>query len=807
MDPVLRSLLLERLADSDLEAEAKRVIEVACSAGEAPSDRSAPPVWLRSVTVEGFRGIAAPATLPLEPSPGLTVVVGRNGSGKSSFAEGLELLMTGRLKRWEKRPKAWTETWQCLHHEGPTRIAAELVLEGNTSVALAQEWAHGVPHDDASGRAGAAAVLAEHGWDRDLPSFRPFLSYAELATMFDTLSSLYEALTPVLGLADIDGLAGQLGGVRLSYDNQRKAVAQAKDALAARLDPDDEHAALVAAALQPRKPDLEAITQLLADAPDYSGDTTLLRRLAGLNVPTDDEIREAFTALRVAERAHKDAARTDARRATQIATLLRQALAVRDPERLTDDCPVCGTADVLDDAWAASATEQAAALSEQAEALTSAERGLAGAKRRVETLLDASALAAPELARQVGLAPAAELAPPHDAPFAPPAGEAAAPHDATGALFATPPAPPRDAAPGRDAVIAAARDLRTLADRAGSELERRGAAWQELSTHVAGWLEQAREVEQRAATLKALKDAEKWVKGAAEELRAERFAPISERAIANWRELRQGSSVDLHDITLKKSGRSGRADFDVRADGEGANALGVMSQGELLALSVSVFLPRAALDESPFRFAVIDDPVQAMDPAKVDGLARVLHRAARTRQIIVFTHDDRLPEAIRRLKLDATMLHVDRRAHSTVDVQVSRSPIQRYLDGARGYAKPDRLPPEVQARVVPMFCRSAVEAAAANIVRRRAVEQGTSLDAADEQIDEARTLRETLALVLFGEAGRQGEVATEIRKRYGGTAAALVSELNRGSHGTVLDPSTLKRLPESTRDFILALMR
>ncbi|HEY6886943.1 MAG TPA: hypothetical protein VI300_04160, partial [Solirubrobacter sp.] len=302
------------------------------------------------------------------------------------------------------------------------------------------------------------------------------------------------------------------------------------------------------------------------------------------------------------------------------------------------------------------------------------------------------------------------------------------------------------------------------------------------------------------------KEAEKWVKGAAEDLRRERFAPISERAIENWRELRQGSAIDLHDITLKKSGRTGRADFDVRADGEGANALGVMSQGELLALSVSVFLPRAALDESPFRFAVIDDPVQAMDPAKVDGLARVLHRAARTRQIVVFTHDDRLPEAIRRLRLDATMLHVDRRAQSTVDVQISRSPVQRYLDGARGYAKPDRLPPEVQARVVPMFCRSAVEAAAANIVRRRAVELGTSLDEADEQIDEARTLRETLALVLFGEAGRQGEVAGEVRKRFGPAAASLVSELNRGSHGTVLDPPTLKRLPDSTREFITALM-
>src|SRR3954468_13647463 len=187
MDPVLRTLLLERLATSELDDEAKRVIEVAC-AGEAVGANAAPAVWLRSVSVEGFRGIGAQATLELEPSPGLTVVVGRNGSGKSSFAEGLELLMTGALKRWEKRPKAWTETWQCLHHDGPTRLSADLVLEGaGETVTVRQEWPHGVPYGDAGGRAAPAATLGEHGWDRALPSFRPFLAYAELATMFDTL--------------------------------------------------------------------------------------------------------------------------------------------------------------------------------------------------------------------------------------------------------------------------------------------------------------------------------------------------------------------------------------------------------------------------------------------------------------------------------------------------------------------------------------------------------------------------------------------------------------------------------------------
>jgi predicted ATPase len=94
----------------------------------------------------------------------------------------------------------------------------------------------------------------------------------------------------------------------------------------------------------------------------------------------------------------------------------------------------------------------------------------------------------------------------------------------------------------------------------------------------------------------------------------------------------------------------------------------VMSQGELLALSVSVFLPRVALDESPFRFAVIDDPVQAMDASTVEGLARVLARAAATRQIVVFTHDDRLPDAIARLDIDATLVPIDRRPRSGVAV-------------------------------------------------------------------------------------------------------------------------------------------
>jgi len=166
MDPVLHSLLTARLGA--LEPAAAELIAEACGPPRAPAE--APPVWLRSIEVEGFRGIGPPAVLELAPEPGLTVVAGGNGSGKSSFAEALELLMTGAVKRWTKRPKAWTDTWQCLHHDGPTRLAAEL----ENGSRLERTWERGAPY--------AEAWPPDEDWAGALGSFRPFLSYAELGT-------------------------------------------------------------------------------------------------------------------------------------------------------------------------------------------------------------------------------------------------------------------------------------------------------------------------------------------------------------------------------------------------------------------------------------------------------------------------------------------------------------------------------------------------------------------------------------------------------------------------------------------------
>ena len=75
-------------------------ISSAADARTASVSKAATGVFVNSIAVQGFRGIGPRCTFELTPGPGLTLVVGRNGSGKSSFAEALELLLTGENRRW-----------------------------------------------------------------------------------------------------------------------------------------------------------------------------------------------------------------------------------------------------------------------------------------------------------------------------------------------------------------------------------------------------------------------------------------------------------------------------------------------------------------------------------------------------------------------------------------------------------------------------------------------------------------------------------------------------------------------------------
>jgi DNA repair exonuclease SbcCD ATPase subunit len=90
-----------------------------------------PGTYLRSVTVTGFRGIGPQTSLELQPGPGLTLVVGRNGSGKSSFAEAAEIALTGTNARWRDRSSVWREGWRNLHRgDAQPSVQVDLHVDG-----------------------------------------------------------------------------------------------------------------------------------------------------------------------------------------------------------------------------------------------------------------------------------------------------------------------------------------------------------------------------------------------------------------------------------------------------------------------------------------------------------------------------------------------------------------------------------------------------------------------------------------------------------------------------------------------------
>lgn len=784
----LLDLVLERLVeDGSLDDDSRELVLAACEGDEAveaalggtwtaPAREQAAAgepmgAYLAAVTVEGFRGIGPATTLAVPPGPGLTLVVGRNGSGKSSFAEGLELLLTGDSLRWKGRSRVWADGWRNLHHAGPAAIEAVLAVEGvpgNTVVR--REWCQGADLAGASTwcqRPGAARhPLEALGWGHALEVFRPFLSYNELGSMLDEgPSKLYDALSTMLGLEDLVLAAQTLRDARLSADKAAKRIAAGAKELAGRMvGLDDERAAPALAALASRPPDLAAVRQVLTAPVDTGADGSLalLQRLASIAGPDPGDCANAASTLRSAGAAVRAAAGTDAGRALALARLLEQALEFHGAHPGAD-CPVCGIADALDADWRDSTVAQLERLRAEASAAMSAEQRLQAATARARRLLTAP----PDgLARggDVGVDEAEQL-------------------ERLWRDWASVDVDDLEAVAVRlESAGPVANAATVVRDRASAERARREDRWQPLATDLAVWLGEAVENAPRTARLGALKRAESWVKETAGLIRDERFEPIADRARALWAMLRQQSNVDLGAVKLSGASTQRRVMLDVTVDDVPGAALGVMSQGELHCLALSLFLPRATMAESPFRFLVIDDPVQAMDPARVDGLAHVLRDVAASRQVLVFTHDDRLPEAVRRLGIDATVVEVTRTERSVVALRPSLTPSRRALDDAFALAKTDTLPAKVANRVVPGLCRLALEAACTEVVRRRRIGRGEPHAAVEQLLEASLKLAPRLALALFDDASAAGRVPDEIERRWGRSKRDVYFRANRGAH-------------------------
>jgi recombinational DNA repair ATPase RecF len=787
----VEEIILEKLKEDKVPARVANLITNAMGDGEldealrkpasSPDGGEPPLAYLKAITVEGFRGIGPVVTLPLQPGPGLTLITGRNGSGKSSIAEAAELALTGQNRRWTDRAAVWKEGWRNLH-EPAVAIAVDMTEDGQAgTTTVAMEWPAGGDLDDAqtlvAANGGPRRPLAAKGWKKPLELYRPFLSYSELGGLVSGHpSKIHDALQAILGLDLLIDTERNLTDARKQADAVSKAARQQLPALLEKLARHrDERARAAEQALGVKVPDLEALTALATGGGADAGEglTGLLQNVVSITLPDRETVALATQRLEAARDAIVALAGTRATDARQLASLLNAALEHRR-EHADEPCPVCGGR-VLDSEWATGARASVEQLKSQA--------------KQADAAYAEEAEALKELAKLIPPKPpvlSSELCPEADPAAASAAWDQWSLPSATTTLY--------------ESLIT---PLAELQERAAGVLRRRAEAWQPIATDLAAWVAQWGESEMAAIRLADLKKAIDWLRKVGSQVRNERLAPFAETSGEVWEMLRQESNVELGPIQLAGSGPQRKVALDVTIDGVKGAALSVMSQGELHALGLALFLPRATATESPFGFLVIDDPVQSMDPAKVDGLARVLSHVGRTRQVVVFTHDDRLPTAVRQLQLPATVWAVTRRERSVVALKKTADPVQRYLDDARAMARTRQLPGDVRAVAVAGLCRGALEAACFEVIRARKLAAGVPHADVDRAIESAHTLHHLVALALFGSTTRGGDVLDKLHELGGQRFVSAFRDCKTGVHETLRgDP---KRFVESVDALATAL--
>lgn len=800
MEAVLRDLVIERLLDDKkLSSSVADLIDAACESqdafdaqlgtnapvrpalrgtGEPDEMPGEPGIYLGRLRVRGMRGIGKEVELPLVPGPGLTVVVGRNGSGKSSLAEAAEALIRGDRPE-EGRDLVWKASWRNLHETTDCVVGADLYVEGkNGRVELSRRWssdqiAKGVPSARSVDFDGE---LSPDSLQSSCAKHSPFLAHTAVASLLAKPSTMHDAFVRVLDLDDLTVVQTRITEARKHFEQSGKTFASSTASLRSTLSSsDDERAAAAIGALASEPPDLDRLQALVVGAEQPGGQSVGLRQLVSLPAPNVEAALDAVGKLVEARDALTLESSSDITSLESLADLLDRAVKFRNGGNAT--CPVCQTEDVLDAEWDVSAAAQVVELRERTGRLSAARKEAEAATR---TLANAMSVLLPDL------------------PVVDPTGVDLGPLRTAAAKVDELRSQPTDLGRVRAELSVVGSELieaytQTIS-AAKQELAASDDVWKAVATRLAAWCGAAREGAHAKALLSELKKAESWMKDVVDDVRNERFKPIASEAERLWQMMRTASNVGLKTITLGR--RTQGLDLSAGADGADATAMAVMSQGELNTLVLSLFLPRATLASSPFRFVMIDDPVQAMDPSKVEGLALVLHDLGTKRQVVVFSHDERLPAAIDALSLPATVIRLYRDSDSVVSVADVSNPSDRFVNDAGAVCADDQIPEEIKRSVATALCRDAVEAAASRAYRRISARKRRAIADVEGTIAAAEGPYGKLSLALFDEPGRSSAVLARLnndKAKYGSDAPAAVKALKEvhASASTSLAPGAL----------------
>jgi len=628
------------------DRDRKRKKQALATSRVASREAASNTVYLASVSVQGFRGVGQRSVLSLNPGPGLTLVYGANGSGKSSFVEALDVLLTGTTARFDQRGSEWQSAWFNIHSPGAGLVEGVFAgAQPGDGTPLRRSWTssrlfsstHRNPEYDHNPN----KQIRRLGWTEALTNSKPILGYGELGPLFE--------------------------------EEQDSARRRDETTLA-------RHVRLRAGVG-------DSLTSALAFY------TSTASRLGG----------------RIGELVGAWSGYTNTFRGRD------SSLGDWLSDLFSDHRKVAGTpVSPLQLPW----RELALAITQRGDSAFS-------------------------LSESVALKHLFDIAQAYLSSMAPETRQAI-----------------------KDAYVVQYK-LRTGHESYSGFSE-------EYSARVA-----------------------LYCQSLVEAIHQSRLDQFSRSVEANWSTIRgKDSTVRFNNLTLREpEERRGldrpmrRVLLDLSVDGVSVER-GVLSQGELHSLALSIFLPTMMRPESPFGFAVIDDPTQGMDENAIRGFAKVLRTAAKDLQVIVFTHDGRVLDALRSLDIKHTQINVRRSGQSIVECEVVRDEVLQALEDARLEVEESEGEDETARwRNVGSFCRLAVERACIRAVERRMRRQGRGQSEIDARLrrvvySQRTTTRKLMSLAIWETTTKWQDLADHLwdKPKWGPHIEQAVYYLNGLNH-------------------------
>ena len=662
-EDIMNEIDIKRAAAKTGAASWDRLKAVASELAGVPSTSEVWPTagatWtLEKVSIKGYRGIGNddPLVLTFDPTPGVTVLHGLNGAGKSSISDAIEIGLTGKIPAVTAGTAGKAALWDPIHlARGATSARVEVTLASEDQrlllIALLDSSGNIQSHEaELTNAVGTRKIALDASWHDALASHQPVFAYAslerrvqlskDLATYFEGLLALGGSFTALE-----DAITDRANASTLAHSRWRSAKDDAMRSLAA-IDVERGSEATVMPLEPVNEPSAgDGLDEWLKDA------GLLQEGTSSSPLPSDSREQLGMAASRAnASILAFDKARvTSEQNLSTALELLHSEATGRHVD--SDACPVCAAPGSNWLETLGTTVDQNKNLTRLQKEVEAETRALAGV---TESLL-------PAVLR---------------------VGEAAGVDDPIRSLSST-------AEDLQDRFVEARRTshpTQHLALTATTEL----SAWlvsQEAQTLIdeavartdamKQWqIARARAVENfttvwradGALAAKSVSWAEtlKRVDDLRKQLRKRRSVTLEGKAGSRIENLLSDADLHLKGINVLSS----KASMELVDQNGNKVDLGMLSAGQRNAVLLAPLL--ASVDAGPFGFLILDDPVHAFDELRIDRLAESLSRIADSRRVIVLTHDDRLKEYLAARTTDHDTRLVDRSSASGA-VEVSDS--------------------------------------------------------------------------------------------------------------------------------------